>query len=122
MAQYDNLPVYKAAYDLLQSIYKDMGNVPRDVKFTLVETLKNDLTNILVLIYRANSSFGKLPLIVSAREQIVDVKIRLRLLHDLRHISTKLYARLAGQSESISKQLSAWQKYTQEHDASRQQA
>lgn len=122
MAQYDNRPVYKAAYDLLQSIYKDMGNVPRDVKFTLVETLKNDLTSILMLIYRANSSFGKLPLIVSAREQIVDVKIRLRLLHDLRHISTKLYARLAGQSESISKQLSAWQKYTQEHDASRQQA
>ena len=43
MAQYDNLPVYKAAYDLLQSIYRDMGSVPRDVKFTLVETLKNEL-------------------------------------------------------------------------------
>lgn len=56
MAQYDNLPVYKAAYDLLQSIYRDMGNVPRDVKFTLVETLKNELTEILVLIYKANST------------------------------------------------------------------
>ena len=115
MAQYDNLPVYKAAYDLLQSIYRDMGNVPRDVKFTLVETLKNELTEILVLIYKANSTTEKLPLIMDMRERLVGVKVRLRLLHDLRHISTKLYAHLVEQVEAVSKQLASWQKYVKGH-------
>lgn len=115
MAQYDNLPVYKAVYDLLQSIYRDTGNVPRDVKFTLIETLKNELTEILVLIYKANSTSEKLPLIIEMRERIVGVKVRLRLLHDLRHISTKLYAHQVEQVESVSKQLASWQKYVKEH-------
>lgn len=114
MAQYDNLPVYKAAYDLLQSIYRNFGNVPRDVKFTLVETLKKELTEILVLIYKANSTSDKLPLIADMRERLVSVKVQLRLLHDLRHINTKLYAHQVEQVESVSKQLASWQKYVKE--------
>ena len=115
MAQYDNLPVYKATYDLLQSIYRDTGNVPRDVKFTLVETLKNELTEILVLIYKTNSTTEKLPLIIGMRERLIGVKVRLRLLHDLRHIGTRLYAHLVEQVESESKQLASWQKYVKTH-------
>ena len=132
MAQYDNLPVYKATYDLLQSIYRDTGNVPRDVKFTLVETLKNELTEILVLIYKTNSTTEKLPLIIGMRERLIGVKVRLRLLlrldlpcpfpaclsrllHDLRHIGTRLYAHLVEQVESVSKQLASWQKYVKTH-------
>lgn len=115
MAQYDNLPVYKAVYDLLQNIYRNSGNVPRDVKFTLVETLKNEVTQILVSIYKANSTTDKLPLIADMRERLVGVKVRMRLLHDLRHIGTKFYAHQAEQIESISKQLVAWQKYVREH-------
>jgi hypothetical protein len=111
MANYDNLPVYKAAYDLLQSVYKDTGNVPRDVRFTLVETLKNELTEIIVLIYKANSTPDKLPYIEKARELVVSVKVRLRLLNDLHHINVKLYARFSEQVESVSKQLASWQEY-----------
>ena len=76
MANYDNLPVYKAAYDLLQSVYEKTGNVPRDVRFTLVETLKNELTEIIVLIYKANATPDKLPYIERARDLIVSVKVR----------------------------------------------
>ncbi len=115
MAQYDNLPVYKATYDLLQIVYKDMGSVPRDVKFTLLETLKNELTEILVSIYRANYDADKCALIAEMRERLVRVKIRIRIMHDLRYIGTKLYARTAELSESISRQLASWQKYTEEH-------
>ena len=117
MAYYDNLPVYKAAYDLLQSIYRDAGNVPRDVRFTLVETLKNELTDILVLIYKANSTTAKLPLIIQARERLVSVKVRLRLLYDLRYINVKLFARFSDQVEAVSKQLASWQKYAKDRAA-----
>ena len=115
MANYDNLPVYKAAYDLLQSVYEKTGNVPRDVRFTLVETLKNELTEIIVLIYKANATPDKLPHIERARDLIVSVKVRLRLLNDLRHINVKLYAQFSEQVESVSKQLASWQKYVKGH-------
>ena len=111
MAVYDNLPVYKASYDLLQSVYARTGNVPRDVRFTLVETLKNELTEIIVLIYKANTTPDKLPHIERARELVVSVKVRLRLLSDLRHINLKTYAQFSEQVESVSKQLASWQDY-----------
>ena len=115
MANYDNLPVYKAAYDLLQSVYEKTGNVPRDVRFTLVETLKNELTEIIVLIYKANSTPDKPPPIERARDLIVSVKVRLRLLNDLRHINVKLYAQFSEQVESVSKQLASWQDYVRKN-------
>lgn len=36
MAQYDNLPVFKAIYDLLLEVYQRTRNVPRDLRYTLV--------------------------------------------------------------------------------------
>lgn len=83
MANYDNLPVYKAAYDLLQSVYEKTGNVPRDVRFTLVETLKNELTEIIVLIYKANATPDKLPHIERAYavEKSLDA-YKFNLLHN----------------------------------------
>lgn len=113
MAVYDNLPVYKAAYDLLKSVYERTGKVPRDMKYTLVETLKKDLTEIIVMIYKANATTAKLPHIERARELVVGVKVRLRLLQDLKHISVKQYAGFAQQVELLSKQLAAWYDYSQ---------
>ncbi|VFB15120.1 Uncharacterised protein [Bacteroides heparinolyticus] len=82
MANYDHLPVYKAAYDLLQCIYREMGHVPRDVKFTLVETLKNELMEMIVLIYKANATTDKCRHIEAARELTVSTKVRLRLMRE----------------------------------------
>ena len=113
MAVYDNLPVYKAAYDLLRSVYEKTGKIPRDVKYTLVEVLKKDLTEIMVMIYRANAE--------RARDLVVGVKVRLRLLQDMRHISVKQYAAFAQQVELLSKQLSAWHDYARRQDAKSQE-
>ena len=68
-------------------MYEKTGKIPRDVKYTLVEVLKKDLTEIMVMIYRANATTGKLPYIERARDLVVGVKVRLRLLQDMRHIS-----------------------------------
>ena len=97
------------------SVYEKTGNVPRDVRFTLVETLKNELTEIIVLIYKANSTPDKLPHIERARDLIVSVKVRLRLRNDLRHINVKLYAQFSEQVESVSKQLASWQDYVRKN-------
>ena len=92
-----------------------------DVKYTLVEVLKKDLTEIMVMIYRANATTGKLPYIERARDLVVGVKVRLRLLQDMRHISVKQYAAFAQQVELLSKQLSAWHDYARRQDAKSQE-
>lgn len=69
---------------------------------------------ILTLIYRANSTRQKVETIIEAREKLVAVKLQLRLLHDLKQLSLKNYANASLMTESISKQLSAWQKVMKE--------
>ncbi len=54
MAQYDQLPVYKAGYDLLILIFQLSHSLNREYKFTLGEKLKNEVTDLLTNIYRAN--------------------------------------------------------------------
>lgn len=115
-AQYDHLPVYKAAYDLLQHVYRDrsIASVPRDVKFTLVETLKKDILEILVLIYKAYYAAGdKSAPLQAARDLLPGIKARLRILFDLHHINPELFRALAVEVESVSKQLAAWHAKTQ---------
>lgn len=110
MAMYDNLRVYKTTYDLMMEIFR-FGNIQRDIKYTLVEDLKKEITKIIVLIYRANAAVEKSDIIDEAREAVIVVKLYLRMLCDLKQISPKRYAVLAEQAESISKQLALWQKY-----------
>ncbi len=116
MAEYDHLPVYKAAYDLLQHVYRDksIGSVPRDIKFTLIETLKKDILEILVSIYKAHylpDDRRPLPL-QQARDLIPGIKARFRILFDLHHINPELFQTLAVEVESVSKQLAAWHNKT----------
>jgi hypothetical protein len=42
MALYDELPVFKAAYDLLLDIYRFSAKLTREYKYTLGEKLKNE--------------------------------------------------------------------------------
>ena len=45
------------------------------------------------------------------QEHIEEVKIYLRILHDLKQLSLKQYVLLCERAEAISKQLAAWDKY-----------
>lgn len=40
MAHYENLPVYKAVYDLLLYVFRIGKNIQRDYRYTLGEDLK----------------------------------------------------------------------------------
>jgi len=48
MAVYDQLPVYKKAYDLLLSVFGVCTNMERDIKFTIGEKLKNEIVELLI--------------------------------------------------------------------------
>lgn len=114
MAKYDNLPVYKATYDLLLELFVMNVNLKRDYRYTLGERLRNSVTELAVIIYRANISteINKEIELRNALEKIVAIKIYIRMLHDLKQISLKRFAALSGKIEDIAIQLTAWHKST----------
>ena len=60
MSLYEELPVFKASYDLLLSIYNFTDNFTRKYKYSIGEKLKNETLEMLVLVFRANSNVYKI--------------------------------------------------------------
>ena len=65
---------------------------------------------LVVNVYRANCHTAKVALIEAARENTEVIRLMLRLLHDLKQISLKEFVSCNAMLESVSKQLSAWQR------------
>lgn len=120
MAIYDNLEVFKASYDLLLYVFQFTPNVKRDYRYTLAEKIKDNIIELCLCIYRANGAKDRVPDIRQARERLVAIKLMCRMLTDLKQISVRQFAVVCTHTESISKQLQAWQKYSEKMKAERQ--
>lgn len=59
MAQYEHLPIYKKTYDLLLLAMQATKDFPREYKYTLGQNIKDEITGLVVFIYRANSAHSK---------------------------------------------------------------
>jgi 23S rRNA-intervening sequence protein len=110
MAMYDELPVYKATYDLLLAIFKFTTSFSKEYKYTVGETLKKETIDLLTLIYRANSRYDKTDTLQSAREQIEVIRLMIRLMKDMRQITLVQFVQVNMTVENVSKQLNGWQK------------
>lgn len=78
------------------------------------ERLKNETTDLLINIYKANKSKKetRLQYINGARQNVEVVRLLLRICKDLKVIGLKGFVALNMQVENLSKQLSSWQKQT----------
>jgi hypothetical protein len=114
MALYSNLPVYKLGYDLLIEIYKRSKNFSREYKYTIGEKLKAESLEMLIYVYKANKSKkeNRLENIELARKNLEVIRLLLRVTKDLKIITIKGFTYLNLKIEELSKQLTAWQKYT----------
>lgn len=114
MALYTELPAYKTGYDLLVELYQRTKTFSREYKYSLGERLKDEATNLLVYIYKANKSRkeNRLGYIETARQNVEIIRLLLRLCKDLKIMGIKGFAFLTKKVEDLSKQLAAWQKYT----------
>lgn len=110
MAMHDELPVYKASYDLLLTIFQFTKNFAKEYKYTVGETLKKETIELLLLIYRANSKQQKIDILQYAREQIEVIRLLVRLMKDLHQISLEKFVQVNQSIENVSKQLTGWQK------------
>ena len=118
MATYDQLPVYKKAYDFLLDVYKMCQNMERDYKFSIGEDLKKEVRQLLKNVYHANRVEDKLGFILAARENVEDIRLSLRVLHDLQKIQTPQFVDRNEKLEDVSKQLAAWYKHKKQNTSS----
>jgi len=110
MAKYDELPVFKASYDLLVEIFSFTKNFTKEYKYTVGEKLKNETLDLIIMIYRANTKREKFETLQKAREQIEVIRLLIRLMKDLHQISIKKFVQINKLIENVSKQLTGWQK------------
>jgi len=110
MAKYDELPVYKASYDLLLAIFRFTKEFSKEYKYTVGESLKKETMELITLIYRANSVQQKQEVLQTAREKIEVIRLFIRLLKDLKQISLEKFVQVNKQVENVSRQLTGWQK------------
>jgi len=110
MTIYDNLPVYKASYDLLLLVFKIVKDFTKEYKYTIWDLIKKEIINLISNIYKANSKYDKLKSIWLSREKIELLRLYFRLCRDLRILSLNKYVEINILLESISKQLTAWEK------------
>lgn len=79
MAQYQHLPIYKATYDLLLRVTEVTRHFPRDFK-TFATRIREDVIEVVLLIYRANSSRGERAALLGTiveRMQVIELALRL---------------------------------------------
>lgn len=111
MTNYQNLPVYKTSYDLLILIFSFVKEFSKEYKYTLWDSIKKELLDLIKNVYKANSSFdNRLINIKNARENIETLRLYIRLCKDLKIINLKSFVDVSENVESISKQLFSWEK------------
>ena len=110
MARYQHLPIYRLTYECLARVMTVTGEFPREYKFTLGQKLKDEVIEMVVLIYRANSSADKRDSITALLERAEVVGLLVRLSHDLKLLSTKAYAAIVEMIQSIAKQAQGWKR------------
>ena len=110
------LPVFRIAYDLLLRLFHDCAKMSKDYRYTLGEDIKKRLLRLEVCIYHANEQKNperKMAYIIEALENLIEVKICVRVLHDSKQLSLKQFAYLCEKMVEVEDHLKKWKAYYQ---------
>ncbi len=112
--RYENLPVFKAVYDVLLKSLTASRHFSKDYRYTLGEDLKRTLFGVLLQVYRANKEQDKqrrIACIEAAEENMVEVRLLCRVLNDCKQMPRNLYAQMAYDMVEVDKHLANWRRY-----------
>ena len=87
MGHYTELPVYKAAYDVVLHIYVVVKNFNKEYKYTLGENIKLQAGDLILHIFNAVRRTDKTLDLDKARESIERIRLYFRLVKDLGQIN-----------------------------------
>ena len=110
------LPVFRLAYDLLLRLFYDCAKMSKDYRYTLGEDIKRRLLRLEVCIYHANDQKDaekKVAYLTEALENLIEVKLCVRILHDSKQLSLKQFAYLCEKMVEVEDQLKKWKQYNE---------
>ena len=110
MAIHTQLPIYKAAYDLLDVSTELARNMRRDFKRSIGGRITDECIEITILVFRANVAQDKRQHLQLLQERLQVIELMLRLAHDKRLVSRPQYARAVELTTSIGKQANGWRR------------
>jgi hypothetical protein len=111
MAQYEHLPIYKAAFDLLVYVEKIVRGFSRYNKYTHGKTLRDGASEVLTLIVRANNTADKLPVLEEIRIRLEELKVAIRVTKEVRAFPNfNSFQTSINHVVSIAKQNEGWMK------------
>lgn len=118
MAQYKHLPIYKITYNLLNEVTKHTRHYPKDFKYSLGTKLRDEIVELVILIYKANSSKNKrADYVQSILSRLQVVELLLRLSKDMRLLSVSAFSSLVVLTDNLNRQASGWLKSTSSRKA-----
>ena len=105
MALSEELPIYKATFSMLGMVVERVKSFPRFYRYTVGEKMVNINLEMISLIYRANSNYDKLPLIIELCDRYHMLVMLFRLSVEQHLLTPAQYARYAMQINIIGRQL-----------------
>ena len=108
MALHTQLPIYKAAYRLLDVVTDIVTNMERAFKRSIGEKISIECLEITVLVFRANVAADKTPHLSELLERLQVIELMLRLGMDKKKIPHAAYAAAVDLTTSIGKQCNGW--------------
>ncbi|RTY39572.1 four helix bundle protein [Chlorobium phaeovibrioides] len=108
MALYYDLPVFRDVYQLILLLFAYTREFPREYRYTLGQDIKRDSIVLVRSIYRANKAKSKAEYLEVFLDDFEVLKLEVRLCVDMKILSLKKQAEVAGLMESIGKQVTGW--------------
>ena len=102
------LIIFKKSYDFSKWLFQHTNKFPKSHRFSIAVKLENGMLNFLRLLTVANHRRQKLPLLRAADEELLSIRIFLRLSQDLKFISISSYEYAIKQLEEIGRLLGGW--------------
>lgn len=112
MAIHTDLPIYRTGVSLLSLAFKVQEQMPRGVKRSLGDKISQHCIEMLDLMALANATqrTQRAAHIQQLMTHLRAVTVLLRVSHDSRYVSTKLWAAAVELLDSIGKQGGGWLK------------
>jgi hypothetical protein len=89
---------------LLLCIFEFTKSLIKEFKYSVGESLKKEVIDLLILIYRVNLRQDKGVLLEEAEERIEVIQLLIKLMQDLHQISIKNFVNINSTVEEVSKQ------------------
>ncbi|OHA46318.1 MAG: hypothetical protein A2541_02695 [Candidatus Taylorbacteria bacterium RIFOXYD2_FULL_36_9] len=105
------------SYDLYKEFYCLRLSVPKQDRYTLWQKCENLLIEILEGILSASqqSKLEKLPILEKTSIKLNFLRVCIRLMQDIRAISSKKYILIEANLDEIGRMLGGWIKDTKSH-------